>query len=72
MGSTATTRQPNVYSAKIESNPDYAQAFVNLGVTLASESRWADAKTALQNAIRIDPANKEAQEILAKIQEEIE
>jgi Flp pilus assembly protein TadD len=43
-----------------ENNPQYVQAFVNLGLTLASESRFADAERALGSAMQLDPPDPAA------------
>ncbi len=56
-----------LFRQAVENNPLYAQAFVNLGVTLASQSRLAEAMQAVQSALRIEPDNKDAVEINAKI-----
>jgi cytochrome c-type biogenesis protein CcmH/NrfG len=51
-------------------DPGFATAFVNLGVTLASESKFREADLALQKALQIDPDNKDARRahILVKAQ----
>ena len=38
-----------------QDNPQYGEAFVNLGLVLASESRFSEAEQALRKAIEISP-----------------
>jgi Flp pilus assembly protein TadD len=38
-----------------QDNPQYGEAFVNLGLILASESRFSEAEQALRRAIEISP-----------------
>src|SRR6267154_1899628 len=53
-------RAKQLFRQAAENNPQYGQAFVNLGLILASESRFSEAEQALQNAVRIEPDNKTA------------
>jgi Tfp pilus assembly protein PilF len=56
-----------LFRAAIASSPTFTNAFVNLGATLASESRFAEADATLEKALQIDPGNKEAQDLRAMI-----
>ncbi len=60
------------FRAAIKDNPEFPRAIVNLAATLASESRFAEARDVLQEALRIAPDNKDAQqlEIMLKAQGE--
>jgi Flp pilus assembly protein TadD len=56
-----------LFREAIENDPTYAPALVNLGATLASESHFAEADVWLEKALRIEPGNKEAQNLRALI-----
>ena len=56
-----------LFREAIESRPTFADAFVNLGAILASESRFAEAEATLNKALQIDPNNKQAQDLQAMI-----
>ena len=60
-----------IWELYTENNPEYAQAFVNLAVTLASQSRFAEAESALQNALRIEPDDEQAQAVHARLQAQL-
>jgi len=49
-----------LFREAVENNPQYAQAFVNLGLVLASQSRFAEAAWALQSAVHVEPNNTKA------------
>ena len=51
-------RQRQLFREAIESRPTFTDAFVNLGATLASESRFAEADATLDKALQIDPITK--------------
>jgi Flp pilus assembly protein TadD len=51
------------FRAAIHASPSYGVAWLNLAATLASESRWQDAKQALARALEIDPDNVKAQKL---------
>jgi Flp pilus assembly protein TadD len=44
----------------VASNPRYAPAWVNLAATLASESRFGEARSAVGAALKVDPSDAEA------------
>ena len=50
-----------------ENDPHYAQAFVNLGLALAAESRFLEAEEALRNALKIREGNPQALTVLAMV-----
>jgi Flp pilus assembly protein TadD len=43
--------------------PEFTQAWVSLAATLGSESRFPEAKEAVDNALRLDPHDAEAQQL---------
>jgi tetratricopeptide (TPR) repeat protein len=51
------------FQAAVQASPSYAAAWVNLAATLASESKWQEAKTALDHALEIDPDNALARQL---------
>jgi len=44
---------------------------VNLAVSLASQSRFMEAQSALQNASRLDPGNEQVRAMRAQIQAQL-
>jgi tetratricopeptide (TPR) repeat protein len=44
----------------LQSAPEYAQAWIGLAATLAAQSRFAEARLAVANALRLDPKNSDA------------
>jgi cytochrome c-type biogenesis protein CcmH/NrfG len=61
-----------LFRQAIDNNPRYAQAFVNLAADLAAQSRFAEAGTAAETAVRLEPGNEEARELRAKIQAQLD
>lgn len=55
------------FRAAIASSPSYVVAWINLAATLASESRWKAALTAVDHALGIDPQNTSAGNLKAAI-----
>jgi len=51
------------FRAAVRASPSYLAAWVNLAATLASESKWDDAKQALGRALEIDPDNTQARQL---------
>jgi superkiller protein 3 len=51
------------FHAAIRAAPSYVGAWINLAATLASESKWQDAKEALGHALQIDPDNAQARQL---------
>lgn len=51
------------FRASVHASPSYVAAWINLAATLASESKWQDAKDALGHALEIDPDNPEARQL---------
>jgi tetratricopeptide (TPR) repeat protein len=51
------------FRAATHASPSYVVAWVNLAASLASQSRWQDAKHALDRALEIDPDNSEARRL---------
>ncbi len=47
--------------------PSNAEAFIRLGVSLAKQRRGAEAKAALEHALRIDPSRREVHQLLRKL-----
>jgi cytochrome c-type biogenesis protein CcmH/NrfG len=52
-----------MFRKAIKDKPEFPRAIVNLAATLASESRFAEARDVLQQALRIAPENKDAQQL---------
>jgi len=48
-------------------NPGYSRTHFNYGVILAKQGRLADAEHEFEEALRLEPAYKNAQESLAKV-----
>ena len=48
------------FRSAVASNPRYAPAWVNLAATLASESRFGEARSAVGAALKVDPSDAEA------------
>jgi tetratricopeptide (TPR) repeat protein len=51
------------FRAALHASPSYVVAWVNLAATLASESKWQDAKQAIGHALEIDPDNAQARQL---------
>lgn len=47
----------------VHAAPEFTQAWVSLAATLGSESRFPEAKVAVDEALRLDPHNAEAQQL---------
>jgi tetratricopeptide (TPR) repeat protein len=58
-----TAQAETYFRAAVHASPSYVAAWINLAATLASESRWDDAKQALDHALEIDPDNIEARRL---------
>ena len=56
------------YQKAIELNPDYAQAYNNLGTVFADLEQFEDAIAAYERALEIDPNFQAAQDNLALIE----
>ena len=56
-------RAEDYFHAAIHAAPSYVAAWINLAATLASESKWQDAKEALDHALEIDPDNAQARQL---------
>jgi tetratricopeptide (TPR) repeat protein len=51
------------FRAAVRAQPSYIVAWVNLAATLASESKWQDAKQTVDQALAIDPDNAPARRL---------
>jgi tetratricopeptide (TPR) repeat protein len=47
----------------VKTAPNYVSAWISLAATLATESKFADARQAVDSALKIDPENQSAQEL---------
>ncbi len=56
-----------LFREAIKNDAEFAPALVNLGAVLASESRFAEADAVVLKALRIEPGNKEAQDLRTMI-----
>lgn len=56
-------RAETYFRAAVHESPSYVAAWINLAATLASESKWQDAKQASDHALEIDPDNAEARRL---------
>jgi predicted Zn-dependent protease len=58
-----------LFRSAVSANPRYTKAWVNLAATLASQSRFAEAEDAVENALKAAPQDPDAlqlQQMLAK------
>ncbi len=55
-----------LFQKAVELNPNYADAHYGLGLALFDQGRWEEAIRSLENAIKINPKDKEAR---AKLEE---
>jgi tetratricopeptide (TPR) repeat protein len=51
------------FRAAVKASPSHVVAWINLAATLASESKWDDAKQAVSRALEIDPDNAQARRL---------
>jgi len=51
------------FRAAVRASPSYVGAWINLAATLASESKWQEARQALARTLEIDPDNAEARQL---------
>ena len=51
------------FRAAIKASPSYVAAWINLAATLASETKWQDAKQTIHRALEIDPDNEQARRL---------
>jgi superkiller protein 3 len=51
------------FRATIHASPSYVVAWINLAASLAGQTRWQDAKQAVDRALEIDPDNSEARRL---------
>jgi tetratricopeptide (TPR) repeat protein len=51
------------FRAAVRASPSYVVAWINLAATLASESKWQEARQAADRALEIDPDNTEARRL---------
>jgi len=58
-----TVQAEAFFQAAVEASPSYASAWVNLAATLASESKWREARSALDHALEVDPDNALARQL---------
>ncbi len=57
------------FRVAVTMNPRYVRAWTNLAATLASESRFAQARAAIDNALKIDPGDADALHLRAMLSE---
>jgi len=48
------------FRSAVSANPRFTLAWVNLAATLASQSRFAEARVAVESALKIDPTDPDA------------
>jgi cytochrome c-type biogenesis protein CcmH/NrfG len=48
------------FRSAVSANPRFIRAWVNLAATLASESRFPEAREAVESALKIDPQDLDA------------
>jgi Flp pilus assembly protein TadD len=51
----------------VTGDPDFAHAWISLAATLATQSRFSDAQEALNHALRLEPHNAEALEMMKEL-----
>jgi len=51
------------FRAAVRASPSYVAAWINLAATLASESKWQDAKEAVKQALAVDPNSTQARQL---------
>jgi Flp pilus assembly protein TadD len=51
------------FRAAIRISPSFTAAWINLAATLASETRWQEARQAVNHALEIDPENAQARQL---------
>ncbi|NDG86290.1 MAG: tetratricopeptide repeat protein [Proteobacteria bacterium] len=59
------------YRKTTETKPDFIDAWVNLGVTLANQKRFKDAKEALEKAESLDPTATDIRSLLQKVEKDL-
>jgi len=47
----------------VKAAPNYVSAWISLAATLASQSKYPEARQAIESALKIDPENRDAQEL---------
>jgi len=62
-------RAEDYFHAAVRASPSYVAAWINLAATLASESKWQDAKEALGHALEIDPDNSQARQLSRAVED---
>jgi tetratricopeptide (TPR) repeat protein len=61
LGETAMAEEQ--FRLAVKSDPRYVSAWISLAAVLATESKYAEARDAIESALKVDPANKDAQEL---------
>jgi cytochrome c-type biogenesis protein CcmH/NrfG len=56
-----------MFREAIKNDPAFPRAMVNLAATLASESKFSEADAVVQQALQLDPENKEALQLQAML-----
>jgi superkiller protein 3 len=64
-----TGQAEGYFRAAVHVSPSLVIAWINLAATLASESKWDEAKQAVGHALEIDPDNAQARRLSQKISE---
>ncbi|MGC9198410.1 MAG: hypothetical protein ACP5E5_05650 [Acidobacteriaceae bacterium] len=62
-----TKEAEQLFLQATENDSQYVQAFINLGLILASESRFSESKQVLQHAVELDPNSTPAHTALAMV-----
>jgi len=57
------------FQAAVRASPSYVAAWINLAATLASETKWPQARQALSHALEVDPDNAQARQLSQAIAE---
>lgn len=60
-GETASAEEH--FRLAVRASPGYAKAWVNLAATLYLESKWPEARQAVDRALQLDPGNPKAQQL---------
>lgn len=62
-----SARAESYFRAAVAASPSYVVGWINLAATLASESKWEEARAAVEHALVIDPQNVAARNLREEI-----
>ncbi|MGC1911764.1 MAG: tetratricopeptide repeat protein, partial [Candidatus Acidiferrales bacterium] len=63
-----TTSAEQHFRSAVRAAPGYAKAWVNLAATLYLESKYPEAREAVERALLLDPGNLQAQQLSARLE----